>query len=70
MTEQFPSSIVLCKNVDRKEESIVEREFDVFDPILSINNVSESKNKLMELEVQNINIVDVARSLIIPFCRE
>jgi hypothetical protein len=60
----------LCKNLDEKEESIVDKEGDIFDPILSVSSISESKNKLVALEIENYDVLSSARASISRFCQE
>ena len=46
--EEASSSLCLCKFLDSEEEVIVDRDGKVFDPILSMNSISESKENFME----------------------
>jgi hypothetical protein len=56
--------------LDINEEYIVDREGDIFDPVLSIGNISKLKNKLVGLDVENMSILNMARLSILPFYQE
>ena len=44
--EKYQSSGVLCMVLDEREEAVIDRERNVFDPILSVCSVSVSKERL------------------------
>ena len=47
--EQIQQLVLICKNMDEKEEFIVDRYGYVFNPILYVSAVSWSKEKMNEL---------------------
>ena len=44
--EKEHGSKILCRVLDEREEVVVDRERNVFDPIMSVCNVSVSKERL------------------------
>ena len=46
--EQIPSQIILCQTIDPKEEHITDREGDVFNLLLYVNDLDVLKSKVLE----------------------
>ena len=46
MEKKNQSSGVLCRDLDEREEAVIDRERNVFYPILSVCNISVSKERL------------------------
>ena len=46
--EKEQSSGILCRVLDEREEVVIDRERNVFDPILSVCSVSASKEHLWQ----------------------
>ena len=54
--EKEESSGILCRVLDEREEVVIDRERNVFDPILSVCNVSVSKECLWQYKSQGNDI--------------
>ena len=65
--EEASSLVSLCKFLDRKEEVIVDRDGNVFDPILSVCNISQSKEKLWSFKSHGRNVLNVCHSFLYYF---
>ena len=46
--EQVPNPMVLCQVIDSKEEHIIDKKGDFFDPLISISNLNVLKVKILE----------------------
>ena len=64
------SSVFMCKFLDRKEEFIVDGEGNVFDPILSVSSISQSKEQLWSFKSQGRDVFDVWNSIMYYFSIE
>ena len=57
--EEDSCSVSLYKFLDSKEEVIVDRDGNVFDPILSVCNISQSKEQLCSIKSQGRDVFNV-----------
>lgn len=48
MEEQNPSQSILCKYIDPNEGHIIDKESDIFDPILFISDLNQLKDNILE----------------------
>ena len=55
--EKYQSSGVLCRVLHEREEAVIDREGNVFDPIMSICNVSVSKERLWQYRLQRNDVL-------------
>ena len=62
--EKEQSSRILCRLLDEIEEVVIDRERNVFDPILSICSVSVSKEHLWQYNSQGNDILNVYNSFL------
>ena len=53
---------VLCRVLDETEEFIVDREINVCDPVLSVGNLSVSKERLWQCNLQGNNVLNIYSS--------
>ena len=53
---------VLCGVLDEREEFVVDRERNVCDPVLSIGNVSISKERLWQCNLQGNDVLNICSS--------
>ena len=68
--EEYSSFVSLCKFLDRKEEAIVDRDGNVFDPILCVCNISQSKEQLWSFKSQGRDVLNVWNYFMYYFCVE
>jgi hypothetical protein len=68
--EQTKISNAPYQNPENKEDLIIDRDSNVFDPVLSVNTVTESRSRLSVLGVQNAPFIDVVKLSIFPYCLE
>ena len=68
--EMEQSSGILCKVLDEREEVVIDRERNVFDPILSVCSVSVSKECLWQYKSQGNDILNVCNSFLYYFAVE
>ena len=60
--EKEKSSGILCRVLDEREEVVIDRERNMFDPILSVCSVSVSKECLWQYKSQGNDILKVRES--------
>ena len=65
--EKDQSSGVLCRVLDEREEEIIDREGNVFDPILSVCSVYVSKERLWWYRLQGNDVLNVCNSFLYYF---
>ena len=53
---------VLCRVLDEREEFVVDRERNVCDPVLSVGNVSVSKEQLWQCNLQGNDVLNICSS--------
>ena len=53
---------VLIRVLDGREEFVVDRDRNVYDPILSVENVSVSKERLWQYNLQGNDVLSVSKS--------
>ena len=53
---------VLCRVLDEREEFVVDRERKVYDPVLSVGNVSVSKERLWQCNLQGNDVLNICSS--------
>ena len=46
--DKITTKIMLCRTINPKEEHIIDREGDFFDPLLSVNDINDLKVKRLE----------------------
>ena len=56
---------VLSRVLDEREEFVVDRDINVYDPILSVGNVSVSKERLWQYNLQGNDILSVCKSFFV-----
>ena len=61
---------VLSQILDEREEFIVDRDRNVYDPILSVGNVSVSKERLWQYNLQGNDVLSVCKSFLYYFTIE
>ena len=61
---------VLCRVLDEREEFVVDRERNVCDPVLSVGNVSVSKEQLWQCNLQGNDIQNIYGSFSYYFAVE
>ena len=61
---------VLCRVLDEREEFVVDRERNVHDPILSVGNVSVSKEQLWQCNLQGNDVLNIYSSFSYYFAIE
>ena len=68
--EKEQGSGILCRVLDEREEVDIDRERNVFDPILSVCNVSISQECLWQYKSQGNDILNVCNSFLYYFAVE
>ena len=68
--EKEHGSEILCRVLDEREEVVVDRERNVFDPILSVFSVSISKERLWQHNSQGNDILNACSSFLYYFSIE
>ena len=68
--EKEQSSGILCRVLDEREEVVIDRERNVFDPILSVCSVSISKERLWQYNLEGNDILNVCNSFLYYFVVE
>ena len=68
--EKKQSSGILCRVLDEREEVVIDRERNVFDPILSVCSVLVSKERLWKYKSQGNDILNVCNSFLYYFAVE
>ena len=68
--EKEQGSGILCRFLDEREEVVVDRERNVFDPILSVCSVSVSKERFWQHNSQGNDIINVCSSFLYCFAIE
>ena len=68
--EKEQSSGILCRVLDEREEVVIDRERNVFDPILLVCSVSVSKERLWQYKSQGNDILNVCNSFLYYFAIE
>ena len=68
--EEASSSVSLWKFLDRKEEVIVDRDGNVFDPIFSVCRISQSKEQLWSFKSQGRDVLNAWNSFMYYFSIE
>ena len=53
---------VLCRVLDEREEFVVDREINVCDHVLSVGNVSVSKERLWQCNLQGYDVLNICSS--------
>ena len=62
--EKDQSSGVLCRVLDEREEAVIDRERNVFYPILSVCSISISKECLWKYRLQGNDVLNVYNSFL------
>lgn len=69
MTEgQSPSQPILCKYFDPNKEHIIDREGDIFDPILYISDMDKLKENILEESIVVWDEFNLCESILVHFC--
>ena len=68
--EKEQSSGILCRVLDEREEVVIDREMNVFDPILLVCSVSVSKECLWQYKSQGNDILNFCNSFLYYFAVE
>ena len=55
---------VLNRVLDEREEFMVDRDINVYDPVLSIENVSVFKDRLWQYSLQGNDVLNVCKSFL------
>ena len=68
--EKEQSSGIFCRVLDEREEVVIDRERNLFDPILLVCSVSVSKEHLWQYKSQGNDILNVCSSFLYYFAVE
>ena len=68
--EKEQSSGILCRVLYEREEVVIDRERNFFDPIMSVCSVSVSKERLWQYNSQGNDILNVCSSFLYYFAIE
>lgn len=59
---------ILTKFLDLKEDNLFDRYFDIFDPIIAINDIFQLKDEIVEESIVGDDEFNLCESSLVNFC--